>query len=208
MKIKITESQYKRLLTEDTKSFLNGEISFPNIKNIIDPLVAKVFMATKSAIGENVNTSYLSSAKPLGNHDFKRVYNEIMEITGFDVSECILLTHNYCVYDSNGEIPEDGDWKSLIGKPLEFYGKMSHPKTIYFTSYLTGWNDGELFSYSTSYEDFLENIDKGIFDLERTSWDIDYDCSNVDWEPDWDYTYDTMGDENYTSDNIIINKGT
>ena len=47
MKIVITESQYRRLITEDNKSFLDGMVDFPNIKNVIDPFIAKIFVTLK-----------------------------------------------------------------------------------------------------------------------------------------------------------------
>ena len=43
MKIRLTESQYKRLLSEDNKSFLDGQVNFRNIGNKVDGFVAKCF---------------------------------------------------------------------------------------------------------------------------------------------------------------------
>ena len=47
MKIRLTESQYKRLLNEDDKSFLDGDVDFTNIDNKVTPVIAKIFMVLK-----------------------------------------------------------------------------------------------------------------------------------------------------------------
>ena len=43
MKIRLTENQYKRLLKENDKDFLDGNVNFRNIGNKVDKPIAKLF---------------------------------------------------------------------------------------------------------------------------------------------------------------------
>jgi hypothetical protein len=91
MKIVITESQYRRLITEDNKSFLDGMVDFPNIKNVIDPFIAKIFVTLKNDESLIPNLSYLSTN--ISNDPFKKIVREIMTLTEFTEGECVVLTH-------------------------------------------------------------------------------------------------------------------
>ena len=43
MKIKLTEEQYKRLLVENDKDFLDGQVNFKHIGNKVTPFVVRLF---------------------------------------------------------------------------------------------------------------------------------------------------------------------
>lgn len=204
MKIIISESQYKRLLTEDDKSFLDGMVDFPNIKNVIDPFVAKIFVTLKNDGSFTPNTQYLNSSL---HNIFMRIVREIMSLTDFTKAECVVLAHNYSsVYWGDiVKASETGDWKSLVGKPLEFYGKFECPATVYHTGIVNGYSEGIGYAYATDYEDFINKKEQRIIDIEDNGSNINYDLSDVDWEPNWDFSYDTFSEEDIDYDNININ---
>ena len=43
MKIKLTEEQYNRLLVENDKDFLDGQVNFKHIGNKVSPFIVKLF---------------------------------------------------------------------------------------------------------------------------------------------------------------------
>ena len=43
MKIKLTEEQYKRLLVENDKDFLDGQVNFKHIGNKVTPFIVKLY---------------------------------------------------------------------------------------------------------------------------------------------------------------------
>jgi hypothetical protein len=198
MKIIISESQYKRLLTEDDKSFLGGSVDFPNIKNVIDPIVAKVFLFIKN-LNLVPKLDYLQQVTPTKSQSFEKIFNEIRMTTDFTVPECILLAHNYSsvYWDDIVLASESGDWKSLIGKPLEFYGKFQHPTTVYFRGYTYGITPGRVYAYAKDVEGFMSKL-KGsggeFYEVEEVDEraKVNWDSNDVDWETNWDSTYDNV----------------
>ena len=51
MKIKLTEDQYKRLLVENDKSFLDGKVEFPHIGNVVNKFIVKLFNYLYEKVG-------------------------------------------------------------------------------------------------------------------------------------------------------------
>ena len=47
MKIKLTEEQYNRLLVENDKDFLEGEVNFRHVGNKINKFIVKLFNILK-----------------------------------------------------------------------------------------------------------------------------------------------------------------
>ena len=43
MKIKLTEEQYNRLLVENDKDFLDGQVNFKHIGNKVSPFIVRLF---------------------------------------------------------------------------------------------------------------------------------------------------------------------
>jgi hypothetical protein len=204
MKIVITESQYRRLITEDNKSFLDGMVNFPNIKNVIDPFIAKIFVTLKNDESLIPNLSYLSTN--ISNGTFKKIVREIMTLTDFTEGECVVLTHNYSsvYWDDIVMASETGDWKSLIGKPLEFYGKFNYPATVYHTGTVGGSSTGDAYGYARNIKEFIGKIGDGNVEIEDRMGRIDSDETNIDWEIDWDFTNESFGDEEIDYNDIEI----
>ena len=202
MKIRLTESQYKRLLNEDDKSFLDG-VTFSNIDNKVTPVIAKIFMVLKNKHFEP-SSEYLKLKEPLVSENFVKIADAIRTISGYQNDEVILLTHNYCSVLWS-VIKNTVDWKSLVGLPLEFYGKMNHPYSVNWTGYLGGWGNGSVSAYATNYEDFKRKIDAGEVEIEDENGEIDYDDRDIQWERNYDYDYENLDDLEIDLDNISFN---
>jgi hypothetical protein len=201
MKIRLTESQYKRLLTEDDKSFLGGEVDFPNIGNKINRPIALAFMK----LHIEPDTRYLRLNFPKQSSIFENIVNKLVLMMGITEDEAILLGHNYCsVYpDEILKAKEENDYSSLIDLPLEFYGLFRYPTIAYYNGYISGSSDGFAQRYSKNYEDFINKIKEGDVDVENVDRSpIEYDTDEIDWEFYWDGTYDYLTDSN---DKIKIN---
>ena len=206
MKIRLTENQYKRLLKEDDKDFLDGMVNFKNIGNKIDTFIAKLFFITQKTgkFVPNIKFNMVIDT-PMRNDSFNKIVKRFQELMGYTNSEAILLGYNYCkMYDEIVSANETGNWESLIGKPLEFYGKFSHPITIYHSGYITGYSSGRAETYATDYDDFIDKFEDGEVETTDNGDRIDYECYDVDFETNWDYTSDSLGDVELDDDMIEI----
>jgi len=181
MKIRLTESQYKRLLSEDNKSFLDGQVNFRNIGNKVDGFVAKcfeyIFKLTK-----NPSPSKFQWRFYMG--EFKKEFN-------LSIPESTLLAHNYINFND-----QTGDFKKFIGEPLEYFGKFTLEATIPVNAYVSGDIYGDYIGYATSTEEFYDKISDGDYDDYDPDWDggIEYDCHDLNWEIDGDYASDRLYD--------------
>lgn len=203
MKIRLTESQYKRLLNEDDKSFLDGDVDFTNIDNKVTPVIAKIFMVLKNKHFEP-SSEYLKLKVPLESQNFVKIAEEIRTITGYQNDEVILLTHNYCSVLWS-VIENTVDWKSLVGLPLEYYGKMNHPHSVNWSGYLSGWGDGSVSAYATNYDDFQQRVEDGDVEIEYENGEIDYEDRDIQWERNYDFDYDNLSDLEIDLNNISFN---
>jgi hypothetical protein len=172
MKLRLTEGQYKRLLTEDNKSFLDGRVDFRNIGNKVDGFVAKcfeyIFKLTKNAVPNRTWSFYMV--------EFKKEFN-------LSKPESTLLAHNYVKLNDG-----TGDFKKFIGEPLEYFGKFTWNGVIPVSAYVSGDIYGDYIGYATSIEEFYDQISEGDFDDYDPSWeDIEYDCHDLNFEIDSDY---------------------
>jgi hypothetical protein len=179
MKIRLTESQYKRLLSEDSKSFLDGQVNFRNIGNKVDGFVAKcfeyIFRLTKNA----------------GSHVTYRYYQPLF-IKEFNLSkpESLLLAYNYVKLNDG-----TGDFKKFIGNPLEYFGRFTWNGVIPVSAYVSGDIYGDYIGYATSIEEFYDQISEGDYDDYDPNWeDIEYDCYDLNFEIDSDYAGDRLHD--------------
>jgi hypothetical protein len=209
MKIRLTESQYKRLLKEDDEHFLDGAYSFKNIGNKIDRYIAKLF-AKLNQEGFEKSTEFLDSiyysSNPLYEPYFQKLLKRIMLLMGYEEKEAVLLAYNYLMvyWDEVNELVQNGDVSSLIGKPLTFYGNFRHPVTTYFTGYITGYGIGEVTAYATSPDDFIDKVRENNNDVEDNTSDIDFDCYDVHWEYDSDGTSNMLDNVEFDDDEIYV----
>ena len=199
MKIRLTESQYKRLLKEDDKDFLDGMVNFKTIGNKVNLAIAKLFVMMQREGKFIPNLDYLKLSDPIYSNSFRDIVKYIILMLSVENSEAILLAHNYSsfLWDKIVIASEKNDLNLLVGEPLQFYGKYKYPITYWWTGYINGTTSGDLECYATDDDDFTKKINGGIFDVMENSNDyIDYDNSDVNWEPDDDYTFESvqMGD--------------
>lgn len=206
MKIRLTESQYSRLLKEDEISYDDNILNRTSIGDKITLPIAKVFLHLYKSNRYPFDTSYIQRENPLNDSNFDGIVVRIIDLLGITMREAIVLGHNYCsVY--NNEIDEamkSGDLNGLIGKPLQFYGKFIHPTTMYYHGYVTGWANGNAEVYATDLEMFEDKLNRGLVELDNSNDDIEYDPSNTDFEPDWDFTYDNLRNIEIEKDLITI----
>ena len=136
MKLRLTEGQYKRLLSEDNKSFLDGQVDFKNIGNKVDGFVAKCFeyifrlRRTTTTADANMWRMYVG--------DFKKEFSLTM-------NESTLLSYNYLMFNDG-----TGDFKKFIGKPLEYFGNFSWSGFFPVSAYISGEIAGEFTGYATT----------------------------------------------------------
>lgn len=205
MKIRLSESQYRRLLVEDDKSFLDGMVDFRNIGNKINPYIAKLFV-TLYQRGFAQGDNYLKLSEPQLDPTFRLIYDEIKTMdTNLSKGETILLAHNYNLYSNEiSDAYNNSNPRSLIGLPLKFYGKFTHPITIYHSGYITGYSSGTAEAYATDYDNFIDKFENGEVDTEDSDDMIDYDCGDIDFEPNWDWTSESLDDVEIDDDLIEI----
>ena len=196
MKIRLTENQYKRLLKENDKDFLDGNVNFKNIGNKIDRFISKIFcnLVNDDKYSPNeLTTEKLKTTDPFIKGQFHDIFDRIKELGGYTKSETILLTYNYIkLYDTIVSLNGEGNCNKLIGLPLEFYGKFSHYATIQHSAYVSGYSDGSGEYYTTNYDDFIDKWENGDVELIDDGGNVDYECYDLYWETDWDNTYDNL----------------
>ena len=192
MKLRLTEGQYKRLLSEDNKSFLDGQVDFKNIGNKIDGFIAKCF-------------EYIYQMTSSGEY-VERLTRKFMEEFSFTEAEATILSHNYANIDD-----KTGDFKKFIGEPLEYYGKFRWQGHIPVMAYVNGTVDGSYTGYATSPEEFYSLLEAGDYeDVMDDGGLVDYDEGNLEWEIDHDWAAENLGnqinelDKDDVIDNITI----
>ena len=208
MKIRLTENQYKRLLKENDKDFLDGNVDFKNIGNKIDRFISKLFcnlVNNDKYSPKELTTEKLKRVYPFNEGQFHDIFDRIKELGGYTKSETILLTYNYIkLYDTIVSLNEGGNCNNLVGLPLEFYGKFSHYATIHHSAYVSGYSSGSGELYTTSYDDFIDKWENGEVELDDSGDNIDYECYDLNWEVDWDSTYDGLGDQDFDEEEIEV----
>ena len=174
MKIKLTEEQYNRLLVENDKDFLDGEVNFPHIGNKVTKFITKIFNFLKKK-----NVDYIFNAIKILKNDFS-----------LSEEEADMLAYNYTNVYRDVE-----DYNDIIGEPLKFWGKFHMVMDIPMYATASGWLPGKVTGYGTSYEDFIENMESSDYEEAiLANGYVEYDVSDMDWEIDEDYLQDRVGD--------------
>jgi len=200
MKIRLTEEQYKRLLKEDDRLFLDGMVDFKNIGNKVNNAIAKLFVMMQKEGKFKISLDYLKVGDPMySSQNFRDIVKYIILMLSVENSEAILLAHNYISFlrDKIVIASEKDDPNLLVGEPLQFFGKYKYPITYYWSGYINGTTSGDLECYATDDDDFTKKIDDGFYDvIANTGEYVEYEMSDVEWEPNDDYTFDSvqMGD--------------
>ena len=183
MKIKLTESQYSRLLVENDKSFLDGDVQFPNIGNKVSKFIVKLF-----------NYIY----KKIGSYEVHKSQDIGMIMTrdfGLTVPESKLLIHNYSNFSKNTEVSE---FNEFLGLPLEFYGEFKYTTGVPVSAYVNGRMEGFVYGNASSYEEFIDSMKNGNWDLTMDSdWEGSVESwpEDAEWEIDQDWGIERLSDE-------------
>ena len=178
MKLRLTEGQYKRLLSEDNKSFLDGQVDFKNIGNKVDGFVAKCFeyifrlRRTTTTADANMWRMYVG--------DFKKEFSLTM-------NESTLLSYNYLMFNDG-----TGDFKKFIGKPLEYFGNFSWSGFFPVSAYVSGEIAGEFTGYATTPEEFYSQLEDGEYENFIEKGGVEYNDYDLNWEYDNDYVGDSL----------------
>ena len=198
MKIKLTEDQYKRLLVENDKSFLEGKVEFPHIGNEVNKFIVKLFNYLHQKVGP-----YRTSLD-------RDIIQIIVRDFGLTLPEAKLLTHNYGTFSSSGEVDE---FSSYLGEPLEYWGEFKFNTQVPLQAYVYGTISGWVTGHATSYDDFIEQIKSGDWEDIDSDWsdDIESYPEDAEWDIDQDYAFDKIRDEindldSYTDNASILSR--
>jgi len=174
MKIKLTEIQYNRLLLENDKDFLDGQVKFPNIGNKVDKFIVKMYNYIHKEYGnEGPWESYLTI---------------IRDIFNLSEQEARLLSYNYIEFSSK---IKDGNYEKFIGNPLIFFGEFEFSGSVPVSGYVYGdIASGKYSGYGTSYKDFMSKLRKGDYEDVDVDWDqtVDFYSDDIDWDINNEHT--------------------
>ena len=186
MKIKLTEHQYNRLLTEDTSHEDWGRLS----KNV-DQFTIKIF----NYIRKKITDSQLKM-----NIDIVNFLTNDMQLTQ---EESIILIHNFKKMVNYNTMTEEVD--ELMGEPLEYIRIWEIPTHIPTTIEISGRGDpmGIVYALGKNTQDALKNVKDGnnfeigeLYDdeIDINDFDLEIDEIHTQTEMVSDYFYD--GDTN------------
>ena len=182
MKVKLTEEQYNRLLVENEKDFLDGDVNFKHIGNKVTPFVVRLF----NIINEKCKDCPWDQMVGMIKNDFS-----------LTEAEAVLLTYNFNNFKAQKGITDD--FSSVLGEPLVYYGRFIFDTEVPVFGTVSGYIDGYAEAYATSYEEFLEQLQNGDVEV-VADWNnrVDSYDHDTDWEVDHDYAHDRVSDN--TSD--------
>jgi len=145
MKVKITESQYNRLLTENT-----GD-EWGRVSKTVDAFTIKVFKKIRDKIqngGLKMNSD---------------IVDYIVNSLVLTQEEAIILTHNFKVMV---DLHSQDDLNELLGKPMEFMGIWQIPTHVPTVVELTGrgYPEGRVYVMGRTPQEALSTITHGSED--------------------------------------------
>jgi len=183
MKIRLTEGQYKRLLSEETsEELLTVYGNYKTIGDKISKFIADLYI--------HVNEVEKITPQMMENHyGYEPLKKVIMEIGDYKYRVALVLAHNYI---KNYDLIKNNDKEGLIGIPYEFYSEFSIDVPIKMNGRLYGKGDGKIQAMATSPEEFYEKIESGDYDIIEDGYDPSYDSSEIHWEQDYAATTDNI----------------
>ena len=145
MKVKLTESQYNRLLTENT-----GD-EWGRVSKTVNAFIVRLF----KKIREKIQNGGLKM-----NSD---IVDYIMNDLVLTQEESIILAHNFKVMV---DFHREQDLDKLLGKPMEYMGLWEIPTHIPTVVELTGrgYPDGRVYAMGRTPEEALKTIRDGAED--------------------------------------------
>ena len=182
MKIKLTEGQYNKLLVENDKDFLDGNVNFKEIGNKVDKFIIKCF---------NFMKKQYPNFKQL--RDIPVYSIKLSKDLVIPRSVCLVICYNYyLLWNKINPTNYEGDLSEFLGKPLEFYGEFEINEEIPVYGYVSGYQVGKYTGYASTEEEFLDQLEDGeYYDYDTTDSYVDYD-NNIEWEVDEGYVDDFL----------------
>ena len=195
MKVKLTEEQYKRLLTENT-----GD-EWGNVSKTVDPFIIKVFRQIRDKIqngGLKMNSD---------------IVDYIVRDLVLTQEEAIILVHNFKVMV---DFHSQDDLNELLGKPMEFMGVWQIPTHIPTVVELTGrgYPEGRVYAMGRTPQEALNTIRYGsvngddfeVGDMNNLDLDAVLDEFDIDIVDDILPQKGMVKDDFYEIENEIGNK--
>ena len=181
MKIKLTESQYNRLLTEDTEDW--GRLT-----DKVTPFIVKLFKLIENKLPPtaplNIKIKFLRDTMAL------------------PINEALIVAYTYEQFYKENIT----NWDNLIGEPLQFKGIYSFTGDVPMTAdmWARGYGPATIYAIAGSKEEALEkSIDSSAFVVDENSIvddDIDWDTDIENIEVQHDMLSDTLYDASTDQD--------
>ena len=180
MKIKLTESQYNRLLTEDSDDW--GRLT-----DKVTPFIVKLFKLIQNKLPEtaplNIKIKFLRDTMAL------------------PINEALIVAYTYEQFYKENIT----NWDNLIGEPLQFKGIYSFTGDVPMTAdmWARGYGPATIYAIAGSKEEALEkSIDSSAFVVDENSivddniaWDTDIENIEVQHDMLSDTLYDASTDD-------------
>jgi len=181
MKIKLTESQYNRLLTEDTEDW--GRLT-----DKVTPFIVKLFKLIENKLPPtaplNIKIKFLRDTMAL------------------PINEALIVAYTYEQFYKENIT----NWDNLIGEPLQFKGIYSFTGDVPMTAdmWARGYGPATIYAIAGSKEEALEkSIDSSAFVVDENSIvddDIDWDTDIENIDVQHDMLSDTLYDASTEQD--------
>jgi hypothetical protein len=166
MKIKLTEAQYNRLLTEEDQDF--GRLT-----DKVTPFIVKLFKLIEKQLPSNSNA-----------HSKVKFLQDVMALP---LDESLIVAYNYHRFFKDNII----NWDNMLGKPLKYMGIYEVTTSVPMTAdlYGRGYGEATIYALGKSAEQAFENVKSShSYIVDDTSiedgieWD--YDVENIEVEND------------------------
>tara|TARA_B100001094_G_C17896328_1_gene654205 strand:+ start:185 stop:799 length:615 start_codon:yes stop_codon:yes gene_type:complete len=201
MRIKLRESQYSRLLKENDKDFLNGNVNFKEIGNKVDKFIIRCYNFIRRQYPNFIQLRDVPMYS-------KKLAKDLVIP---DPVSLIICYNYYLLWNKLNPQNYEGDLSEMLGEPLEFYGEFELNEEVPLRGYLSGYQMGTYTGYASNEEDFLDQLENGEYydmDVDHGSG-VEYDGMNIDWEVDDgyvdDYLSQRVGDNrNDIEDNVHL----
>jgi hypothetical protein len=186
MKLRLTEGQYKRLLSEQETSeeLIDSQGVHKKMGKKIDKFMSKLFIhifETDKITPQTMEGPY--------EYGYTSLVKVISKVGDYNRHSSLILAHNYIKYF---DLIKNGDVENLIGKPLEYYALFQIDVPLHYTGEVTGTGYGTIEGYSTSPGKFFDQIEDG-----------EYDINDVDINPEWSGDVYWHLDDDVTRDQIF-----
>ena len=184
MKIKLRESQYSRLLKENDKDFLNGNVNFKEIGNKVDKFIIRCYNFIRRQYPNFIQLRDVPMYS-------KKLAKDLVIP---DPVSLIICYNYYLLWNKLNPQNYEGDLSEMLGEPLEFYGEYEIREEVPLRGYISGYQMGSYTGYASNEEDFLDQLVNGeYYDMDvDDGYGVEYDGMNIDWEIDEGYVDDYL----------------